>query len=251
MPQADRSPTPRPARPLDRLLTDPFTREPAVTTIRTTPARVRTDAPRTDVDRPSAPVASAVPSTRSLRLLGAGLAAGATAYGAAFIGLGITRGEAATDGSFASDLCGLLFQLGVFCLLAAMWRTGAAGTSRLARTMIIVEAVILAVATVQSALTLPSMGGEWSTAAVVLDPFWPLSMLGMAVLGVKVAVAGRWRGVLRAWPVVAETWFFVAMPALLVLGPALGAVVAGAHFLVGYAVLGLLLVTRPDLAVRA
>lgn len=261
MPQADRLPHPtrRPAGPPDRLLTDPFTREPAVTTIRTTPARARTDGPVPDACAPDAPATPlgdpgaptpGAPATRPLRLLGAGLAAGATAYGAAFIGLGLTRGDAATDGSFASDLGGLFFQLGVFCLLAAMWRTRAAGTSRLAQIMIIVESVILAVATAQSVLTLPSMGGEWSPAAVALDPFWPLSMLGMAVLGVKVAVAGRWRGVLRAWPVVAETWFFVAMPALLVLGPALGAIVAGAHFLAGYAVLGLLLAVRPDLTRR-
>ncbi|MFC5139174.1 hypothetical protein ACFPK1_13100 [Actinomycetospora rhizophila] len=256
MPQADPMPSPtrRRAGLTDRLLADPFLREPAVTTMRTTPARVRTDAPSTDapVARPAESGAGTpeAPSTRSLRLLGAGLAAGATAYGAAFIGLGVTRGAAATDGSFASDLCGLFFQLGVFCLLAAMWRTRAAGTSRLARIMIVVESVILAVATVQSALTLPSMGGEWSPLATALDPFWPLSMLGMAVLGVKVAVAGRRRGALRAWPVVAETWFFVAMPALLVLGPALGAIVAGAHFLVGYAVLGVLLAVRPDLTRR-
>ncbi|MEJ2887035.1 hypothetical protein [Actinomycetospora aeridis] len=237
----------------DRYPTDPFTREPAMTTIRTTPARVRTDAdlpisaPTVPVERPEGPRG---PSTRSLRLLGAGLAAGATAYGAAFITLGVTRGDTATEGSFYGDLCGLFFQLGVFCLLAAMWRSGAAGTTRLARTMIVVESVILAVATVQSVLTLPSMGGEWSAAAVALDPFWPLSMLGMAVLGVKVAVAGRWRGVLRAWPVVAETWFFVAMPALMVLGPTIGFVVGGVHFLAGYGVLGLLLALRPDLTRR-
>ena len=148
------------------------------------------------------------------------------------------------------DLFGVFFQLGVFCLLAAMWRTWATGTSRLARAMIAVESVVLGVATVQSLLTLPAMGGEWSAAATALDPFWPLSMLGMAILGVKVAVAGRWRGALRAWPVVAETWIFVALPAMALLGPAVGSVVAGGHFVVGYGVLGLLLAVRPDLAVR-
>ncbi|HSK59045.1 MAG TPA: hypothetical protein VK935_08335, partial [Actinomycetospora sp.] len=92
---------------------------------------------------------------------------------------------------------------------------------------------------------------EWRTAAQVLDPFWPLSMLGMAILGVKVAVAGRWRGALRAWPVVAETWIFVALPSMVVIGPGIGSIVAGGHFIVGYGVLGLLLALRPGLAVHA
>jgi hypothetical protein len=148
------------------------------------------------------------------------------------------------------DLTGVFFQLGVFCLLGAMWWTRATGTTRLARTMIVVEAVVLGVATVQSLLTLPSTGGEWSAAAQALDPFWPLSMLGMAVLGVKVAVAGRWRGALRAWPVVAETWIFVALPAGALLGPVIGGYVGGGHFIVGYGVLGLLLALRPDLTRR-
>jgi hypothetical protein len=75
-------------------------------------------------------------------------------------------------------------------------------------------------------------------------------MLGMAIIGIKVAVAGRWRGALRAWPVVAETWIFVALPAGALLGPVVGGYVAGGHFIVGYGVLGLLLALRPDLTRR-
>jgi hypothetical protein len=244
--------------PTDRLATDHFTREPAMTTIRTTPARARTD-PRTE-DRVTTPVArpaahaapgSGRPGVRAgtgaLRALGAGLAVGATTYAIPFMVFGA---EESGIGRFMIDLTGVAFQLGVFCLLAAMWRTGATGTTRLARGMIIVESVVLGLATVQSLLTLPSMGGEWSTAATILDPFWPLSMLGMAILGIKVAVAGRWRGALRAWPVVAETWIFVALPTMALFGPVIGSVVAGGHFLVGYATLGVLLAARPDLAVR-
>lgn len=201
---------------------------------------------RTDLAPPAAPVREPHPPSGPLRLLGVGLAAGAATYGVTFV----LTGEGAQQGSFAIALTGLMFQLGVFCLLAAMWRTGATGTTRLARSMLVAEAVVLGIATVQSVLTLPTGDGEWSTIATVLDPFWPLSMLGMAVIGVKVAVAGRWRGVLRAWPLVAESWVFVAVPALAVLGPALGSVVAGAHFLVGYTVLGLILAIRPELTRR-
>jgi len=199
---------------------------------------------RTDVaPHPVAPPPTA--SSRPLRLLGLGLAAGAVTYGIAFM----AQGAAAQEGSFLIDATGLVFQLGVFCLLAAMWRTRATGTTRPARAMLVVESVILGIATVQSAFTLPATGGEWGTVATVLDPFWPLSMLGMAVIGVKVAVAGRWRGALRAWPVVAETWIFVALGSMALLGDR-GAIVAGAHFVLGYGVLGLLLAVRPDLTRR-
>ena len=224
-----------------------------MTTVRTTPARVRTDAADT-VALPAAagsapgsgsPVAHA--GTGAIRALGAGLAVGATAYGIPFMLFGT---QETGLGRFMIDLSGVFFQLGVFCLLAAMWRTMATGTTRLARSMIVVESVVLGLATVQSLLTLPSMGGEWSAAATALDPFWPLSMLGMAILGIKVAVAGRWRGALRAWPVVAETWIFVALPAMVVLGPAIGSIIAGTHFIVGYGVLGVLLTVRPDLTPR-
>lgn len=202
---------------------------------------------RTDVAPPApVPPDAARGSSGTLRLLGAALAAGAGAYGVAFV----TSGAESEQGSFAISLTGLFFQLGVFCLLAAMWRTGATGTSRLARAMLVVEAVVLGVATVQSVFTLPANGGEWGTIATVLDPFWPLSMLGMAIIGVKVAVAGRWRGALRAWPVVAETWIFVALPSLMLLGREIGSVVAGVHFIVGYAALGLLLALRPELTRR-
>lgn len=245
--------------PAARRDTDRFTREPAMTTIRTTPARVRTDAaagsaatPTEAVPAPGAAPGSGSPGVRTpgdgvVRALGAGLAVGATAYGIPFMLFGA---QEAGLGRFVIDLTGVFFQLGVFCLLAAMWRTQAAGTSRLARTMIIVESVVLGLATVQSLTTLPAMGGEWSTVATVLDPFWPLSMLGMAILGVKVAVAGRWRGALRAWPVVAETWIVVALPAMMLFGPVVGSIVAGAHFLVGYATLGVLLAVRPGLTRR-
>jgi hypothetical protein len=72
-------------------------------------------------------------------------------------------------------------------------------------------------------------------------------MLGMFVIGIKVAFAGRWRGVLRAWPLVAETWAVVTVPAFLILGEPVSSWVGGAHLLVGYATLGALLALRPEL----
>ena len=78
----------------------------------------------------------------------------------------------------------------------------------------------------------------------LLDAFWPLSMLGMFLIGIRIAVAGRWRGARRFWPMVAESWAVVCIPTLMVAGPAVAAVVAPLHLLLGYVVLGLLVATK-------
>lgn len=202
----------------------------------TTPATARTDvAP--------APAPSGI-TTATVRRLGAVLATGATLYAAAFPLIGPQTGGL---GGRIADLLGLGFQIGLFALLTVMLRTGATGTSRVARAMIRVEYALLGLAAVWSALhaTVPTdvQDAPW---LVALDVFWPLSMLGMLVIGIKVAVAGRWRGVLRAWPVVAESWAVVTIPAGAILGFGIGAWVGGVHMLLGYGLLGLLLALRPE-----
>jgi hypothetical protein len=110
-----------------------------------------------------------------------------------------------------------------------------------------VERVILALAMVWSlahALLPAQRDAAWMHA---LDAFWPLSMLGMFLIGIKVAVAGRWRGRARVWSLLAETWAPVCVPLLGILGHGAGDVVAASHLLLGYCVLGLTLATRPDL----
>ena len=47
---------------------------------------------------------------------------------------------------------------------------------------------------------------------LALDVFWPLSMLGMAAIGIRIAIAGRWTGAARFWPLVAESWAPVCVP---------------------------------------
>lgn len=215
------------------------------TVVRTTPATARTDGRPTGPDGAPPAATRGRPGTAHRRALGAGLAVGAATYAVAWF----RGGGADTGGSFLVDLTGLVFQLGVFCLVAVMWRTAATGTSRAARGLLVVGGVLLGLATAQSVSTLPAAGGEWGVVAEALNLFWPLSMLGMAAVGVRVAVAGRWRGALRAWPLVAATWFPVALLSS-ALGPEISTAVAGAHLLLGYGVLGLLLVLRPDLASR-
>ena len=89
--------------------------------------------------------------------------------------------------------------------------------------------------------------GLYDTAIfLVIDIFWPLSMLGMAAIGVRIAIAGRWRGAARFWPMVAESWAPVTVPTAFLL-PALAQYVGAAHLLVGYVALGIILATRPEL----
>ncbi|GAA3165965.1 hypothetical protein [Nonomuraea roseoviolacea] len=224
------------------------------------PAKARTDLPPasppggatgsrpTDGSR-SAGASRPVGASRSIgadavRRAGAGLTAGALTWAAAISVFGSTG---VGVGERVVDLTGLCFQLGVFCLLWVQMRTRALGTSRAAAVALRVEAVVLGVASVWSLLhgVLPDdlKNGAW---LAPLDMCWPLSMLGMAAISVKLAAAGRWRGLLRWWPLVAESWAVVTVPSFLLVGEDLSRWVGAGHLVIGYAALGLLLVTRPD-----
>jgi hypothetical protein len=146
-----------------------------------------------------------------------------------------------------TDLTGLAFQLGVLALLTVMMRTQAIGTSRKARIGLRVEVVLLSLASTWSLLHAIVPDTVDSTPLAALDVFWPLSMLGMFVIGVKLAIAGRWRGALRWWPLAAESWAVVTVPAIGILGQSAGDWVGAGHLLVGYCVVGLLLALRPEL----
>jgi hypothetical protein len=210
------------------------------TQVSTTPARARTD--RTA----EVPRRTAI-TERQVSRLGLGLTAGTLAWATSIFAFGTMA-----DGiqGRVGDLTGLLFQLGVFCLLTIQIRTRATGTSRAARVMLKVEAVLLGLASVWSLLhgVLPSnlQDATWLAA---LDVFWPLSMLGMAVIAVKLATAARWRGAARVWPLIAESWAIVTVPSFVIFGDEVSRWVGGTHLLIGYAVLGLLLARRPGLAI--
>jgi hypothetical protein len=219
----------------------------------TQPALARTDSSRrsTSATPTATPTATttdhaATISRTAVRRLGLALTGGATAWAASIFVYGTNdKGF----GGRVGDLTGLLFQLGVFALLTVMFHTRATGTSRAARIMIRVEYVLLGLASVWSLIhALAPDAIRESGPVLVLDVFWPLSMLGMFVIGIKVAFAGRWQGVLRAWPLVAETWAVVTVPTFLIVGEPVSSWVGGAHLLVGYATLGLLLARRPELA---
>ena len=146
-----------------------------------------------------------------------------------------------------TDLTGFAFQLGVMALLTVMMRTQAVGTSRKARIALRVEAVLLTLASIWSVLHAIIPDTVDTTALAALDAFWPLSMLGMFIIGIKLLVAGRWRGVLRLWPMVAETWAIVTVAAAAIVGRVAGDWVGASHLLIGYVILGVLLARRPEL----
>lgn len=204
-------------------------------TITTSPALARTD---------EAATAAAV-SPASVRKAGWALAAGSLIWSASMFAVD----PQATDNlSIAvTDLGALPFQIALFGLVTVQLRTRATGITRLARGMLRVEYVLLTLATLWTVLhgAVPAFRDD--TWLAVLDAFWPLSMLGMFVIGIKIAVAGRWKGLARVWPVVAESWAVVTVPAFGALGAAAGSIVGGTHILIGYATLGVILALRPHL----
>ncbi|MEV7801709.1 hypothetical protein AB0O28_02030 [Microbispora sp. NPDC088329] len=181
----------------------------------------------------------------TVRRLALGLSTGALTWSAVSFLYGFN--PATEAGVKITDLGGLAFQSGALCLLAIMGRTGATGVSRVARAMLRVERVLLALAMAWSVFHAFLPAARDSVWMGILDAFWPLSMLGMFVIGVKVAVAGRWRGAARLWPLVAESWVVVTLPTMAILGSSVSDVVGAAHLLVGYTTLGLIIAFRPEL----
>jgi hypothetical protein len=225
-----------------------------VSTVSTTSGQGRPDshvsvsaAPaRTDLDAHPAPgakvtgTASARPAVtaREVRRLSLPLVLGALSWSVSSFALGFN--PSSSIGITVQDLTGFAFQVGVMCLVVLQLRTAATGLGRGARIMLRVEQVLLSLAMLWSLLhgLVPSIrDAGW---LVVLDVFWPLSMLGMFGIGIRIAIAGRWSGASRFWPMVAESWAVVTIPAMLVGGELAGQLVGAGHLLVGYTVLGVL-----------
>ncbi|MER6945038.1 hypothetical protein ABT294_13530 [Nonomuraea sp. NPDC000554] len=204
------------------------------------PARARTDTAQMLGSSPTGP---APVNESAIRRAGTGLTVGALTWATAIFFLG-TQGVG--TGERIVDLTGLVFQLGIVCLLWVQMKTQAIGTSRAATVALRIEAVVLGIAGVWSLLhgVLPD-GVKDATWLAFLDICWPLSMLGMAAISVKLAFTARWRGALRWWPLIAESWAVVTVPCYILVGEQLARWVGGTHLVVGYAVLGLLLALRP------
>jgi hypothetical protein len=199
-------------------------------TIEHTPAFARSDV------RP-APGGTSSPTTRPFVRQGFLLTAGALAWAAVTAAVGSTDPEGATEEAIFSAGSGL-FQLGLLGLLFVLFRTQALGAGRLARFFIRLEAVLLTLAIASTFVDGIGVSDLDQTGWLILDMFWPISMLGMFMIGVRVAIAGRWSGVSRFWPLVAESWALVVIPTMGIAGEGAATVVSCIHLTVGYAVLG-------------
>jgi hypothetical protein len=207
-------------------------------TIQHSPAPARSDVAAHDAG------VEAGATDRPFLLHGRVLTAGALAWAATMAFVGID--PQTRSGELAFSLSSGLFQVGLLFLLRTLWRTQALGTGRLARAVLRVEAVAVVLAigsTTGDGLGLTDMD---KVGWMVLDAFWPLSMLGMFLIGIRIAVAGRWKGVTRFWPMVAESWAVVVIPTLGIFGDTAAHWVACLHLVVGYAVLGVLVGRKRD-----
>lgn len=208
--------------------------------VSTTPAPARTDSPHA----PAAPGRRAVATTRTVRRTGLAVAAGTTAWAAGILAFGLDP-QPGWQGT-VYDVSSLLFQFGLVALVTVQLRTGATGTGRLARFFLHAEHVLLGLAITSTLTWMFFRQHEDQAWFLALDAFWPLSMVGMFAIGIRIAIAGRWSGAGRWWPLVAESWAFINIPVAGAL-PALSPYVAAGHLLVGYVALGVLLYLRPEL----
>lgn len=205
-------------------------------TVSQTPAPARSDLalPAPSVDEPA--------TAHPFHPHGLLLSGGALAWAVGMVLFGLDPQTPAGEAGYSATSG--LFQLGLLALLRVLWRTNALGTGRIAKAAIMVETALVTLAigsTVADGIGVSDLSQPgWA----LLDACWPLSMLGMAIIGVRIAVAGRWHGVRRFWPVVAESWAPVTIGSLMIFGPSVAAVVGPLHLLVGYLVLGLLVTTK-------
>jgi hypothetical protein len=175
---------------------------------------------------------------RPFRRHGLMLSVGAVAWASAMALFGLNQTE--TWPLIGFGLGAGAFQVGLLCLLRVLWRTRALGDGRVARTVLRVEAGMLVLAMGSTFVDAIALSDLTQPGWLLLDAFWPLSMMGMFFIGIRIAVAGRWKGATRFWPLVAESWAVVVIPTMGIFGHSVADVVAPLHLLIGYTVLGVL-----------
>lgn len=199
-------------------------------TVQTAPTPARSDLPR----------GSRVPTPeRPFRRHGLMLSVGAAMWSVATAFTGVDPDDSTMELLIFGVGSGA-FQIGLLALLRVLSLTQALGTGRLARFFLRVETVFVTLAIASTTVDMFGISDLSKPGWLLLDAFWPLSMLGMFFIGIRIAIAGRWTGASRFWPMVAESWAVVVIPTLGLFGYTAAAVVSCVHLLVGYAVLGVL-----------
>lgn len=205
-------------------------------TIQHSPAPARSDVAT------SAPTGSS--PRHPYRLHGRVLSVGAAAWAASILAVG--QDPRGTLGLAVFGVGSGLFQVGLLFLIRTLSRTRALGEGRFARGVLRVETFAVAMAMASTFVDAIGVSDLTEPAWLVLDLFWPLSMLGMFLIGIRIAIAGRWKGVSRFWPMVAESWAVVTIPAIGIFGDEVGKYVGAIHLLVGYTVLGVIVSRKRD-----
>lgn len=136
----------------------------------------------------------------TVRILGALVTLGGVLWGLSWILTPSEQGDNSQVEIWASGV----FQLGLLALLAVMWVSRATGTSRTARGLLAAEVVAVILALAWTVPYLFDANRPTAGVLVVLDAFWPVSMVGLIVVGVFVARAGQWPRPLRHLPLVAS-----------------------------------------------
>ena len=198
--------------------------------LQTTPTPARSDlaAPAATPARP-----------RPFLVHGRMLSIGAAMWAAATAFTGVDPSDSPT-GLLMFGIGSGAFQIGLYALLRVLWVTRALGDGRLARFFLRLETVLVTLAIASTAVDTFGLSDLSQPGWALLDAFWPFSMIGMFLIGIRIAVAGRWTGASRFWPMVAESWAVVVIPTLGVFGYTAATVVSCVHLLVGYTVLGVL-----------
>jgi hypothetical protein len=136
----------------------------------------------------------------TVRCCGAAVAVGGITWGATWWFSPSVPGENSQVEIWASGA----FQLGLFALLAVMWTTRATGTGRWSRLVLASEGVAVLLASSWTVPYLADANRPSTGLLAVLDPFWPLSMTGLIVVGVLVVLSRRWPAPTRYLPLAAS-----------------------------------------------
>jgi hypothetical protein len=209
-------------------------------TIVHTQARARSDVRGTARVEASGPV-----TERPYLWHGRMLSAGALAWAAGFVFLGNGPEGTLLNGIYFATA--LTFQVGLLALIRALWLSRALGAGRFASGVLRFEACLVGLAMTSSAADAFGLSDIDQLGWALLDACWPVSMLGMFLIGIRIAIAGRWDGLTRYWPMVAESWALVVIPSMLVFGQTIGGhVIAPLHLVLGYGVLGVLVSRKTD-----